>query len=589
MRSPSLSLSVLLAALVWLLASPSSTVAAGRSGFTCRALKNPLSMASSTCICAPCHLCEFSFRRMQCQPMLQAGADVTDGSEIRPTQPSLDPELWFLTEAELTASRGGVPRQNVSVYTSGNEIETFVATNEYFSSLYQDIERTAANDSVYFTGWAVANIPYEPLVDPTGAVSSVQATMQRAVARGADVRALVWSNLLKRKDTIKVRDFLNNELPKPAVGGPARFVFDDRLPSISSSHHQKTVVIRRQNELITYVGGVDMTIDRWDTVKHDQAELRKRANIRRAYDGWVDAHLRIQGPATKDVAANFLSRWNSKVKPSQDRLDDMLDFENPEYSALPAIDARGPLDLATRKNHHVQIARTYSCKYTHYDEYAPRGEKSILASRLKAIRNAKNFIYIEDQYFILVPELLQALLDVLPRLQRVIIVAQRTGNDNRITGYAKYLFQMVEPLQKQFPNKVQLYTTKKSRNLYIHSKLVIIDDVYLSMGSANWNRRSMTSDSEINANVVDSETVVTPDNLLATRLVRDYRLRKFSEHTGKTVEELSQMRLIDAANALDVAANDPSTIIEVMEVQEGATFLAFTDSVREAVDPDEKC
>ncbi|GLE09533.1 hypothetical protein PINS_up021261 [Pythium insidiosum] len=109
MRSPSLSLSVLLAALVWLLASPSSTVAAGRSGFTCRALKNPLSMASSTCICAPCHLCEFSFRRMQCQPMLQAGADVTDGSEIRPTQPSLDPESWFLTEAELTASRGRGP------------------------------------------------------------------------------------------------------------------------------------------------------------------------------------------------------------------------------------------------------------------------------------------------------------------------------------------------------------------------------------------------------------------------------------------------------------------------------------------------
>ncbi|KAJ0410033.1 hypothetical protein ATCC90586_006426 [Pythium insidiosum] len=586
MRSPTLSLPLLLAAGVLLVAGP-STADATRSGFTCRVLKNPLAMASSTCICAPCHLCEMSFRRMQCQPMLK-DADLSDGSEITPTQPLLDPQAWFLTEAELTASRGGVPRQGLSVFTSGNEIQTFVATNEYFSSVYKDIEQTAANDSVYMTGWAMANVPYEPLTDPKGQVSSLQATVTRAVSRGADVRALVWSNLLKRKDTIKVRDIFN-ALPKPAVGGPARFVFDDRLPSISSSHHQKTVVIRRQNELISYVGGVDVTIDRWDTVKHDQAELRKAANIRRAYDGWLDAHLRIKGPATKDVAANFLSRWNSKVKPSQDRLDDMLDFENPEYSALPAVDANGPLNLKTGKNHHVQITRTFSCKYQRYDEYAPRGEKSILASRLKAIRNAKNYIYIEDQYFVLVPELLQALMDVLPRLQRVIIVTQHPGNDNKITGYEKYLFQMVTPLQKKFPNKVQFYTMKKARNLYIHSKLVIIDDVYLSMGSANWNRRSMTSDSEINANVVDSETVVTPDNLLAARLVRDYRLRKFSEHTGKSVEELSRMRLIDAANAFDVAVNDPSTILDVLEVQEGATFLAFTDSVRETVDPDEKC
>ncbi|GLE09534.1 hypothetical protein PINS_up021262 [Pythium insidiosum] len=414
--------------------------------------------------------------------------------------------------------------------------------------------------------------------------------MQRAVARGADVRALVWSNLLKRKDTIKVRDFLNNELPKPAVGGPARFVFDDRLPSISSSHHQKTVVIRRQNELITYVGGVDMTIDRWDTVKHDQAELRKRANIRRAYDGWVDAHLRIQGPATKDVAANFLSRWNSKVKPSQDRLDDMLDFENPEYSALPAIDARGPLDLATRKNHHVQIARTYSCKYTHYDEYAPRGEKSILASRLKAIRNARTLSTSRTSTLSSCQSWLQAL------ARRAAAPAAR---DHRRAAHGQRqphhgLRQVPLPDGRAAAEAVPqqgaaVHDQEVAQPVHPQAKLVIIDDVYLSMGSANWNRRSMTSDSEINANVVDSETVVTPDNLLATRLVRDYRLRKFSEHTGKTVEELSQMRLIDAANALDVAANDPSTIIEVMEVQEGATFLAFTDSVREAVDPDEKC
>ncbi|KAJ0391806.1 hypothetical protein P43SY_010729 [Pythium insidiosum] len=385
-----------------------------------------------------------------------------------------------------------------------------------------------------------------------------------------------------------MRDFMN-ALPKPSVGGPARFIFDDRLPKQTSSHHQKTFVLRRKNELVAYVGGIDPSSDRWDTAKHDQAELRRRAKIRRMFDGWLDAHVRIAGPAAKDVAANFLSRWNSKVKPSQDVLDDMLDFENPEYSALPAIDANGPLNLKTGKNHHVQITRTFSCKYRRYDEYAPRGEKSILASRLKAIRNAKNYIYIEDQYFVLVPELLQALMEVLPRLQRLIVVAQRTLDETKITGYEKYVFDMMEPIQRQYPNKFQFYTTKKSKKLYIHSKLVIIDDVYVSVGSANWNRRSMTSDSEINANIVDGEVVATPDGIQASKLARDFRVHKFMEISGRSYDEINGMRFLDAANTLDVAANDPTTILDVLEVQEKPSFVAFTDLVRRQVDPDDKC
>ncbi|KAK1935163.1 Phospholipase D alpha 1 [Phytophthora citrophthora] len=66
---------------------------------------------------------------------------------------------------------------------------------------------------------------------------------------------------------------------------------------------------------------------------------------------------------------------------------------------------------------------------------------------------------------------------------------------------------MVRPLLKAFPNKFNLCTTKTERDIYVHSKLLIVDDVYLSMGSANWNRRSMTSDSEIAASIVDGDTV----------------------------------------------------------------------------------
>ncbi|GLE05759.1 hypothetical protein PINS_up014807 [Pythium insidiosum] len=573
------------------MASTSSATMATDNGVICHALMNPIKMATRLCLCQPCHICELKFdgRNSTCQLITSHNPDVMDGYERTSDAPSLDPEVWFLSEDEITAARGGVPRRELSVYTSGNDVSTFSSTDGFFSSLYDDIESTGGNDTVYFTAWSVADFPFLPLIDESGNKTGFKALIKRAVDRGTDVRGIVWSNKLERNENLAIQAFMNNMLPAPTVGGLARLIFDDRLPTQTSSHHQKTFVLRRRNELVAYVGGIDPTFDRWDTSDHYQAELRRKADIRRLFDGWIDAHVRIKGPATKEVATNFLSRWNSIVKPLTNRVSRFLRFENPEYSPLPAIDASTPLDFATDKNHHVQIVRTFSCRHKNYEEYAPRGEKTILASRLKAIRNAKNFIYIEDQYFVLVPELLQALLEVLPRLQRLIVVVQRTLLSVKITGYDKYVFDMIAPIQRQFPNKFQLYTTKKSRNLYIHSKLVIIDDAYVSVGSANWNRRSMTSDSEINANIVDSEEVMTPDGIPASKLARDFRVRKFMEMTGRSYDEIEGMRFLDAANTLDVAANDPTTILDVLEVHEELSFVAFTDSVREKIDPDDKC
>ncbi|MEB0011888.1 phospholipase D-like domain-containing protein, partial [Glaciimonas sp. Gout2] len=55
----------------------------------------------------------------------------------------------------------------------------------------------------------------------------------------------------------------------------------------------------------------------------------------------------------------------------------------------------------------------------------------------------------------------------------------------------------------------KLYTqdshSNRCREIYIHSKLMIIDDVFLTLGSANMNVRSMVVDSEINISCVNAE------------------------------------------------------------------------------------
>ncbi|TMW67200.1 hypothetical protein Poli38472_012316 [Pythium oligandrum] len=575
-----------LSCVLWTLAPEAQ---AARAGITCQKRDNPIKIVAQLCMCEPCHVCEYSLTKKSCGLIKDNGMVLSDGSENQPVQPTLDAEQWFLTEDEITQSRGGVPRSDMQVYSTGNKVHVFPAADTLFLSVYDDIERSNANDTIYLAAWSTDDITFDPINDPTGERTSFKDIMGRAINRGADFRALVWRNMLEKKQNVKLRDIINS-LPKPTEGGSTRFIFDDRMPELASSLHQKTLVLRQQNKLIAYIGGIDLTSDRWDTVRHNESEFRKKLNIRRNHEGWIDGHYRIEGPAALDVGANFLARWNSDFKPMDTIVSDVIrEFKNPEYAKLPDYTSKGPLDLTSDGKQAVQITRTFSCKYPHYKEFAPKGEKSILQARIKAIKMAKNYIYIEDQYFILVPELLEALLEVLPRIQRLIVVAQRVPDGMKPTGYEKYFYDMVAPIQSRYPNKFQLYSTKEALNVYIHSKIVIIDDVYVSQGSANWNRRSMTSDAEIGANVVDTDLVTSPEGLQVGKVVRDFRVAKFAEMLGKSVDEVAPMPLLEVADLYDTVAADPSSLIERLDIHEHSSYAAFNDVVRQKVDPDDKC
>lgn len=486
-----------------------------------------------------------------CQLILSDGLDLSDGSDLPVNQPETDPSAWFLTRDEITKSRGGVPRDDLAVYTTGNLVSAFVAPQELFHAVFMDIRATASGDRIFLTSWTADNTPFEPKVDPTGEISAFQNIFGHAVVRGAEFYALAYPNVWEKQGNTQARDFLHG-LPTSPNGGKARFVFDDRLASEANSHHQKTLVIENKSDRIAYVGGIDLAAGRWDDLAHTEPA------------GWMDCHVRIAGPAAKDVAANFLSRWNSSTKPGDSFTGDRSEFVNPEYAALPEItDSSSP----THGHHAVQIVRTYNPGYARF-EAAPIGERSLFDARVKAIRNAKNYIYIEDQYFVLVPQLLDELLKVLPGLQRLIVAVQRPGSDENYATYKKLLHDMAVPLQRKFPNKLQLYTTKQTRNIYVHTKLVLIDDVYLSIGSANWNDCSMLLDSELNANVVDQELVMSRDGVHVTELALDYRIRKFVELTGQSYESLRAMTFLQAADQLDAATKDPRSILDDLEPEE---------------------
>ncbi|GMF55060.1 unnamed protein product [Phytophthora fragariaefolia] len=519
----------------------------------------------------------------------------SDSPNVPVRQPLLDATDWFLTEEEITDSRGGVPREDLAVYTTGNQVTSLIATNEFYDATYDDFLATKEGDRVLLSAWEVSLVPLKPDIDPTGATTGVHEMVAGVVERGASFHIMGWSNILHRKINIEARDDIN-KIPSSAVNGAEAFyIFDDRVRTMTSSHHQKTLTFAansssdKKDQPVAYVGGLDFTNDRWDTINHNNSAIRDAAGITFERKGWIDAHVRIHGPAAKDVTNNFLARWNSAYRPCQGLDDDLLDFKNPPYMSLPPLDYASSNTTANIGNQSIQIVRTFSCKYEHYKEFAPKGENSLFKARIKAIKNAKNYIYVEDQYFILVPELRDTLLEVMPKIQRLIVVVNVLETKYQMTGYGRYLYDMVSPILKAYPNKFNIYTTKKELNLYIHSKVVIIDDVYLSIGSSNWNRRGMTSDSEINANIVGAEAIKSPDGVTVNKYVRDFRIRKFQEMTGLSYDKLDGMILIKAFDAFEAAASNGSTILQHLELSYHAYYITFTDFIRQRVDPQDAC
>ncbi|KAG3144902.1 hypothetical protein PI126_g13956 [Phytophthora idaei] len=510
-------------------------------------------------------------------------ADFSNGTDIKARQPLLKATDWFLTEQKITDSRGGIPRTDLAVYTTGNAVTSFTATKEFYDSVYDDLSKTKEGDRVLLSAYATA-------------------------PHGGNVNILNWQNLKYRSFNLKARDAINAIPASPINGAKAVLLFDDRLPTIVSSYHQKTMIIVADNasksevQPVAYVGGLDLANDRWDTIYHNNSAIRDASGITFKFQGWIDCcqegastsfgipvGYRIHGPAAKDVANNFIPRWNSDYLPSQSIKDNLLDFENPPYEHIPQLNYVSSNTTGNLGKQSIQITRTFSCKYKHYKEFAPRGENWLFHGRIKAIKNAKNFIYIEDQYFIYVPELMAAIMEVMPKIQRLVVLANPQTSAFSNAGYIKYLYEMVSPLREKYPNKFKIYTIKADRKLMLHTKIVIIDDVYLSVGSANWNRRSMTSDPELNADVVDGETVKSLEGVTVGKLPRDFRSRKFVEMTGMSYEELDAMTFIEAANQLAIAAADESSILENLEIEHQFYFFAITDTIRKISDPQDTC
>lgn len=468
-------------------------------------------------------------------PLRRDGMRLTD--DLPATEPGEDQHDWFLTSGQR-----GNPRARTRPWTVGNHAAPLVHGRSYFPALAQALERVGDGDLVMFTDWR--GDPDERVTDDGPTVSQVLAA---AVRRGALVKGLLWRSHL---DRFRFSGEQNRDLSTDVNDAGGEVLLDQRVRPLGS-HHQKFVVIRhrgRPEEDVAFLGGIDLAHSRRDDARHGGDPQRQP--FARWYGGspaWHDVHLELRGPAVSEVEQVFRERWEDPAALTRlpwHALPDMVRRLDRDPGHLPE-----PLpDPPPAGTCAVQLLRTYPNRWPGYP-FALDGERSVARGYAKALRRARRLVYVEDQYLWStdVAEVFATALRRDPGLHLVVVVPRFPQQDGRVSLVAATLghYRALEMVKDAGGDRVVVLDVENHEGepVYVHSKVCVVDDVWATVGSDNFNRRSWTHDSELTAAVLDDRRDEReprdPAGLGdgARVFARDLRLRLMREHLDRETDD----------------------------------------------------
>jgi phosphatidylserine/phosphatidylglycerophosphate/cardiolipin synthase-like enzyme len=374
---------------------------------------------------------------------------------------------------------------------AGNAIEVLIDGASALPRIAAEIKK--ARSHVHVAGWHVA--PWFALRRDGGDAASALRPLLEQVAERVDVRVLVWSGSPlplfhpDRRDVDGVRHAFQ-------FGSRIRFVTDPKERPMHC-HHEKLVIV---DDRVAFVGGIDLTDyagDRWDT----------QAHVARGTVGWHDATAVVRGPVVADVADHFRMRWGEIT-------DELL-----------------PKPKRPRRAGDVELQFVRTIPERVY-KAVPRGEFRILEAYTRALRSAQKLVYLENQFYwsseiagILEKKLADPPTDEF-RLVLVLPAHPNDGSDNT-RGQLADLLACDAKAGRVLACTLTALGDKGPCPVYVHAKIGIVDDRWLTLGSANLNEHSLFNDSEANLVTCDPE------------LARATRLRLWAEHLERPEGEIS--------------------------------------------------
>jgi phosphatidylserine/phosphatidylglycerophosphate/cardiolipin synthase-like enzyme len=311
------------------------------------------------------------------------------------------------------------------------------------------------------------------------------------------------------------------------------FKFDSAHP-LGCSHHQKIVVI---DDRMAACGGIDMTSDRWDTPEHLHEDPRRRRVSGRPYAPWHDITMMLEGEAACMLGDLGRHRWRRAGGKPLEPCD-------------PQEASPWPKRLkAEFRDVEIGIARTRAA----YRGSAEVNEIKMLF--LEQIARAKRFIYLESQYFASrsIAEAIARRVSE-PNPPEILLLNPLTADgwlaQASMDAARVRLLHAIAEVDHSGAFRVFVPLTSGGAQIYVHAKLMIVDDEIVRVGSANLNNRSMGLDTE--ADVFIDAT--RPGNEHIVPAITGLRHTLLAEHCGieaKDVPELlerhgSMSAMIDA-------------------------------------------
>ncbi len=365
------------------------------------------------------------------------------------------------------------------------------------------------------------------------------------VGQSVQVRAMLWDQFgLKNNAEVKFIDGLKHGAAIVDDNTPLAIAF--KLGQVSGqltaqvkdlfvvgSHHQKLLLVRHGDDsLIGFCGGIDLN---WDRVKVKDSNTTSH-----------DVHCQITGPAADDLVDVFVQRWLGH--PEHVGKDDFKGRLLAPYLRQAPAELTVPTG-AQPTLQSVRILRTFN--FVSKDKVCAK-EYSYREALTKAIKGARRFIYIEDQYFVNFYDI-SLLTQALEHIQFLLVLTNEARpaklDPSRDRGHK---FDFPSGMYRRRPvvdallssrnaDRVHIYFRKITPSIpasayhsYVHAKTWIFDDEVAVIGSANFDRRGWGFQSEVGALVFD-----LPASVRHPSFAQRLRMRLWSEHL---LEDQDQLR-----------------------------------------------
>lgn len=309
-----------------------------------------------------------------------------------------------------------------------------------------------------------------------------------------------------------------------------RFRLDNVLPA-GASHHQKVIVV---DDALAFSGGIDLAVRRWDTSSHHLDDPHRRDPSGKSYPPFHDVQMVADGDAARALAELVHERWQRTT--------------GEHVPVRPADHAPWPNVAPDFRDVAVAIARTLPV-YNGQEEV-----REVEALFGDMIASAEREIYIENQFLTsaamarALAQRLRAKADL-----KVVFVAPHTMENwleyhTMRNGRIRFLRMLHEAgvgerVRLMCP---EIRSGKRVAHTMVHSKIMIVDDRILRVGSANLNNRSMGTDTEC-------DLVVEARSDSERAMIRHVRARLLADHCGVAVEQAlksADQGLIAAAETL---------------------------------------